>query len=330
VLRITAVAGVSAAFGGPLALSILRDAGLHRVRETRTRMGTVVTLTVVHPEEGAARAMIGAAFTEMDRLEGILSRHRLETPVTALNTHGHLDAPPSELVSVLTEARRVSVATGGAFDVTIAPLLELYEASFRTRGAPPTETDVDRLRHLVDFRGIDFSHDRITLAHPGVSITLDGIAKGFIVDRTMDVLLQHGAERVLVNAGGDMSSRDLSGDESWTVGIQDPDDERGTVGLVRLAGRCIATSGDYMRSFTNDRTHHHIIDPRSGLSPVESASVSVIERSAMAADAWSTALLVLGPAEGLVALGRAPGPEAMFVGKNGVLRATPGFGDRGA
>jgi FAD:protein FMN transferase len=327
-LRITAVAGVSAAFGTPLALSIVRDAALHRVSETRTRMGTVVTLTIVHPEEGAAHAMIGAAFAEMDRLEGILSRHRAETPITALNTRGHVDAPPPELVTVLTEARHVSVATGGAFDVTIAPLLGLYESSFRARGAPPTDAEIDRARDLVDFRGVDISHDRIALARPRMSITLDGIAKGFIVDRTTDVLLQHGADRVLVNAGGDMSALDLSGDQPWTVGIQNPDDERRTVSLVRLEGRSIATSGDYMRSFTNDRTHHHIIDPRSGRSPVELASVSVIEGRAILADAWSTALLVLGPDEGMAVLGRAPGPEALFVGKNGMIKETPGFGER--
>jgi thiamine biosynthesis lipoprotein len=80
-----------------------------------------------------------------------------------------------------------------------------------------------------------------------------------------------------------------------------------------------------MRRFTHDRMHHHIIDPRTGRSPTESASVSVVERSAMAADAFSTAMLVLGTAEGLALLDRSPGPEVMFVSKTGQRISTPGF-----
>jgi thiamine biosynthesis lipoprotein len=327
-LRITAVAGVSAAVGTPLVLALLREAALHRVSETRTRMGTIVTLTVVHPEKETAHAMLAAAFTEMERLEGILTRHRPGSSVGILNATGRLDAAPVELQTVLEAARTVSVRTDGAFDITIAPLLALHEDSFRRRGAPPADADIERARALVDFDAVDVSDDRVALADPRMSITLDGIAKGFIVDRTMDVLMMSGAERVLVNAGGDISSHDKNRDDPWTVGIQDPDDSERYVGFVRLQGDCIATSGDYMRSFTNDRAHHHIIDPRTGRSPTESASVSVIERSAMTADAFSTALLVLGPDDGLALLERVAGPEAMFVGKNGTRVTTPRFGDQ--
>ena len=324
-LRITAVAGVSAAFGGPLVASVLREAGLSRVSETRTRMGTIVTLTVVHPENAAAHDMIATAFSEMTRLEAILSRHRADTPVGILNASGRLERVPTELFTVLSQAQRMSIRTDGAFDITVAPLLGLYETSFHTRGAPPSSAQIQRARLLVDFRAVDVSGDRVVFADPRMSITLDGIAKGYIVDETMSALLRAGAERVMVNAGGDISTNVPGHADPWTVGIQDPHAEGGYTDFVRLSGNAIATSGDYMRRFTHDRTHHHIIDPRTGRSPTESASVSVVERSAMAADAFSTAMLVLGTAEGLALLDRSPGPEVMFVSKTGQRISTPGF-----
>ena len=120
-LRITAVTGVSLTLGGGLVAGLLRRAGLHRVSETRTRMGTLVTVTVVHPEVAAARAMVADAFNEMARLEDILSRHRQGTPVARLNAEGAVRDAPPELIEVMRRATEYSTLTGGAFDVTVAP-----------------------------------------------------------------------------------------------------------------------------------------------------------------------------------------------------------------
>lgn len=328
-LRITAVAGLSAAFGGGLTVGVLREARLRRVSETRTRMGTVVTLTSVHPDAAAARAMIRAGFDEMARLESVLSRHRPDTAVGRLNAAGNLVEAPTELLTVLRRAREVSEQSEGAFDPTVAPLLGLYERVFESTGRPPADADVRAALVLVDYRGVEVAGRAVSFADPRMSITLDGIAKGYIVDRTIDVLVRRGAERVLVDAGGDMSTAGSGSTvDPWTVAVQDPHRPRGTVGVVQLGGQCIATSGDYMGSFTRDRRFHHIIDPRTGWSPPALSCVSVVARTAMLADALSTTVMVLGAERGLELLARRPDVEGLIVTKMGERLRSPGFEDR--
>jgi thiamine biosynthesis lipoprotein len=288
-------------------------------------MGTVVTIDVVHPDGAAARDMIASSFAEMERLEGVLSRHRPDAALAALNAAGRLVAPPAELVEVLRTAARYSALTSGAFDVTVAPLVRLYAECFQRSAAPPPEARVREALALVDFRGVRIEDEAIELSQPRMSITLDGIAKGYIVDRTVDVLVAGGAGRVLVNAGGDMASAGTgSGVEPWTVGIQDPHDPRGLVDVVRLSGACVATSGDYMRNFTEDRRFHHIVDPRTGFSPSDASSVSVLATTAMDADALSTAALVLGPTDGVALLERLDGVQGIVVTKSGEQLRTTG------
>ena len=325
-LRITAVAGASIALGGGLVSELFRRAALHRVSESRTRLGTVVTITVVHPDAGAARHMVSTAFSELERLEALLSRHREGTAVHELNTTGELAPAPRELIDVLDKSTKVSEISNGAFDVTVAPLLDLYSSWFRREAGPPTSERVQDALELVDYRGVRVEDHRVTLADPRMSVTLDGIAKGYIVDRTVSVLESAGAERVLVNAGGDMATAGVgSVDDPWLVSVQDPADELGYVELVRLMGDSIATSGDYMRTFTEDRRFHHIVDPRTGLSPDHASSASVVARTAMEADALSTAALVLGPVQGPALLDRLSDVEGVIVTKNGEKISTKGM-----
>jgi len=294
-------------------------------------MGTLVTITVVHPDAHEARDMVAASFAEMERLEDIFSRHRPGTSVSELNKVGRLEAPPVELVEVLSQSERYSRASDGAFDPTVAPLLTLYDRWFRDRGHAPPAAEVERARRLVDYRMLRVEPDHIRFEESQMAITLDGIAKGYIVDRAVEVLTDAGSERVLVDAGGDMASAgNGSATDPWTVAIQDPHDDASYAGLVRLAGECIATSGDYMQSFSEDRRFHHIIDPRTGISPEESSAVTVVAGSAMEADALSTALLVLGPGEGIELLERTQDVEGLIVAKDGRRVQTSGLAARGA
>lgn len=324
-LRITAVGGMALTFGGVLTREILRRAGLHRVTDTRPRLGTLVTITAVHVDAEAAHDMARAAFAEIERLEGILSRHASGTPMARLNASGALDDAPGELIEVLTRAREIHDLSGGAFDPTVLPLLRLFERQAE-RGALPTDTDVARAMALIGFDAVEIEGGSIRLTRPGSALTLDGIAKGYVVDRTVAVLAATDAERVMVDAGGDMASGGAGVvDEPWSIAIQHPDDPARPVGHVRLAGQAVATSGDYMQAFTQDRQHHHILDPRTGRSPTHTSSVTVVTETAMDADALSTTLLVLGPKAGLELLGRVPGAEGLLVGKDGTRHASGGF-----
>ena len=324
-LRIAAFSGAAMVMGGGLIRALMRNAELRRIEESRTLIGTVVTITVVHPDGAAARAMVASAFSEIERLDGILSRHRDGTPVHMLNTQGRIDRAPPELITVLNRAREISEASDGAFDITVAPVLELYRTWFESESSPPPDALLRRTLSTVDYRQVQVEGSSVRLA-PGMAITLDGIAKGYVVDRTVAVLEGVGADRVLVNAGGDMaSSGAASPAERWRVGIQDPHDPGGLASVLLLAGESVATSGDYHRAFTEDRSFHHIVDPRTGRSPDGASSATVVASRAMDADAASTTALVLGPLDGVSLLERLDGVEGVIVAKSGDTVWTKGM-----
>tara|TARA_B100001079_G_C16345093_1_gene485462 strand:- start:281 stop:1165 length:885 start_codon:yes stop_codon:yes gene_type:complete len=290
-------------------------------------MGTLVIVTIVAPELKVAREMVRNAFGQMERLEGILSRHRRDTPLDRLNDQGFIETPPPELVEVMGRALAYSSMTDGAFDVTVAPLLELYASHFEAGNRPPTDREIERALESVDYRRVRVDESAIVLEGSEMKVTLDGIAKGYIVDQTVRTLVDDGAERVLINAGGDMASGGHGSLESpWTVGVRDPSEAQGMLAQLRLGGECIATSGDYMQSFTQDRRFHHIIDPRTGYSPNQASAVTVVTTSAMDADALSTAVMVLGPVAGFQLIEDLDDTEGMIVTKEDRQMRTPGLG----
>lgn len=325
-LRITAASGVALMLGGGLVRALVRRGDLHRVTDTRGRLGTLVTITAVHPDAAEARAVVDAGFAELERLEAILSRHAPQTAVASLNRNGRLDGAPAELLDVLQRAARVHEASGGAFDPSVLPLLRLYERRQELGLGVPTDDEIDAVLAQVGFDGVRIDGGSVRLDRPHMALTLDGIAKGFVVDRTVAALAASGAERVMVDAGGDIASGGVGvAGDPWTIGVEDPARPGTFLGRVRLAGEAVATSGDYMQAFTEDRRHHHILDPRTGRSPDHTSSVTVVAGTAMDADALSTSLLVLGPDAGLALLRGFPGTEGMIVGKDGRTVRTAGF-----
>lgn len=320
-LRITAVSGVAVGLGGALSMGALEALGLRRVRQTRVRMGTVVTLTVVHEDGDAAARLVERAFAEMERLEGILSRYRPESAVGRLNRLGALEGAPPELLEVIETSRRVHIASDGAFDVTVGPLVDAYAVAAREGGrSRPSEAELSEALERVGLDKLTVDGAFVRFGVEGMALTLDGVAKGYIVDRTSDLFVRGGMMKVLVNAGGDIRAHDGSGRDPWTVGVQDPDDTDSALRMVRLTSGSIATSSLPMRAFVHDRSHPQIIDPRTGEPAGGVRAVTVRAESAMVADALSTGLMILGP-------DNAPALEyeALFVLADGRLRQTDGF-----
>jgi thiamine biosynthesis lipoprotein len=270
--------------------------------------------------------MVGSAFAEIERLERILSRQQPGTAVHRLNRDGILPDPPVELLTVLDRARYYASITEGAFDITAGELVELYAQSFGDTGAPPSDRAVKEARQRVAWQAISTDGRGVVFEQP-VTITVDGIAKGFVVDQTVAMLVRQGAEQVMIGAGGDIA---VTGTgpfaDGWHIGVRDPQDGSGTLGTIRLEGGAVASSGDYMQAFTRDRRFHHIVDPRTGRSPEHTSGVTVIAPTAMDADAISTATLVLGPAAGIALIERLPTVEGVIVTKTGEAVASKGFG----
>jgi thiamine biosynthesis lipoprotein len=298
----------------------------HTASVTRFKLGTSVTVTVCGGGEPEDRAAVAAVFRTIDGLEPVLSRHRPDSEVSRLNLTGRIHGPSQALLEVLDSARRVSDASVGAFDVTVLPLLEQYRRHRAAGALPPTAVIQQALR-LVDYRLIQASQTQIELGRAGMGVTLDGIAKGYVVDRGTAILRSRGYEHVLVEAGGDLRAcGTAAADRPWHIGVQAPRRGLGHV-LTRLAlhDRAAASSGDYMQPYCADLRHHHIVDPRTGYSPPELAAATVVGPDAMTADALSTAVMILGPDEGLAFVERWSGAEALVVGKNQQIRKTAGF-----
>jgi thiamine biosynthesis lipoprotein len=226
---------------------------------------------------------------------------------------------PDELLTVLAAAHRFWELTGGAFDPTVAPVLALYEREFEASGALPAAKEIDEALTLVDHRSVVIHGGTVRLEKPGMALTLDGIAKGFIVDRAAGGLLAAGADRVMVEAGGDVASsgKPGAGFDGWQLAVRDPRDANAVLGVLTIDGEGVSTSGDYIHAFSGDRKAHHIVDPRTGRSTGGASSATIIAPTAMEADALSTATLVLGPTEGLALIDRLDGVEGLIVTKDG-------------
>ena len=320
------ILGVSVAAAGAWAA---RRHGIGRaVPLTRSRllMGTGITLTVVGTDRDAAAAAADATLAEMDRLEALLSAYRPDSQVSQLNASGRVAHPDPALLEVLRLAARLSALGDGAFDLTVQPILDLYQPAHGPRAALPAPATVEAARARVDYHGVRAEPAAATLAHPGMRITVDGIAKGHVIDRGVAVLRARGFDNVLVDVGGDiLAGGERAPGQPWRIGLRNPRPGAALLGRFEASNRAIATSGDYLHSFTPDYSLHHIVDPRTGYSPPELASATVIAPDAATADALSTLTLVLGARRSRELVEALPGCEGCFVGKDLRVTRTTGF-----
>jgi len=289
-------------------------------------MGTIVSITVVEDAGISAAATIDAAFTEIDRIEHLMSTYDSESELSVLNRDGSIEAS-AELIEVARAAIETHAQSAGAFDATIFPLLELYRSSFEDHGRPPSPAEVQAALEFVDTNRIELEGARISLP-AGMAMTLDGIAKGYAIDRAIETLRSQGVRGALVNAGGDVRVLGSKGDAPWNVALQNPRNAREYLAQVPLEDHALATSGDYRRYFDPERKVHHILDPRDGQSARGLISVSVTAETAMRADALATAVFVLGVEEGTELVERLDGVEALLVTEERLVINSSGWSDR--
>ena len=270
---------LAAAAGLPLVLHATR-ATAEVVTWHGRALGAPATLVLHHPDRPAAERLIAACVAELDRLEGILSLYRPDSALSELNRRGALAAPAPELVAILEDSRRYHALTGGAFDPTVQPLWRLYATHFASGGTPdgPPPARLAEARARVGLDAVAVSPDRIALTRPGMALTLNGIAQGWITDRIADRLRAAGVTSTLV----DMGEIRGVGPHPWQVGIA------GTEAVIPLTDRAIATSSPDGFAFDPAGRFTHIIDPRSGATPARFSRITVTAPTAAEADALST------------------------------------------
>ncbi len=303
--------------GGAAAAGVWKRQGRSFRRYVRQShaLGSKVHLTIWHDHAAIAHEALEAAFDGIDAVEEVMSLYRPHSQLCRLNKRGHMMGPHPDLVRVFTYAQKLSRLSNGAFDITVQPLWQA-----RTLGKDLTELD------RVDWRQVELSSSRIAFKRPGMQATLNGIAQGFAADRVSEILSRFGVQHALIDTGEHHALGHRDGEAFWRTGIQHPRDPDAFLAVAGLANRCLATSGDYATTLTNDFSEHHLIDPNTGRSPKELSSVSVAAATSMEADALSTAAFVLGLERGMALIEKTPGADALMVRKaDGRRFASNGF-----
>ena len=299
-----------------------RSAQLYRW--TGTSLGSPSRLALYHPDRVAAGRMVGRCVAEIVRLERVFALYREDSELARLNRDGRLDDPSFDLLAVLSLGLRLSDLSRGAFDVTVQPLWDLYGAHFFRSAVPrpegPDPEVIERARALVDWRAVDLGSRRIAL-RPGMGVTLNGIAQGYLTDRVIDILRQEGCGRVLADMGSSelraLGSR--TDGSPWRVGLADPRAPESLTMTLELSDGALCTSGGYGTQFEASGRFHHLFDPATGLSAHHVIAVSVFASSTMVADALSTALYVTPPDRSANLLNSFPGTRALVTRPDGTM-----------
>lgn len=287
-------------------------------KQTKFLLNTLVEITVEGERESKAERAVELAFAEIKRIENLMSRHREGSEVYLINQQAFQKEIPisPELFSLIKTAQIYTKKTNGAFDITVTPLLLLWK-KVKQRGKLPSTEEIKKALSLVGAEKIILGEKEhtIKLAQPGVQIDLGGIAKGYAVDKAIEVLKKEGISRALVNAGGDLYTlgHPLKRDH-WRVGVQDPYNKTNILGIIKLKNMAVATSGNYERFFElGGRKYCHIVNPQTGYPVPGMLSVTIIAPTTLEADILATAVFVLGAQEGMNLIDSLPQIEGIII-----------------
>jgi thiamine biosynthesis lipoprotein len=325
-LGATALGAVGAHLGSKYARSggSFGAAQLAKLTRQGRALGTDISITAFHARRSTAELAINQAFAAIDHVEDIMSLYRPESQLSQLNRNGTLAHPDPALVAVLQRAAALSAQSDGAFDVTVQPLWSVYEEAAASHQLPSAATLSSTLAR-VDWRQVSVSTETLSFRQPGMAITLNGIAQGLAADAAAAALREAGVAHALIDSGEISTVGTPATKDHWAIGLKDPRNPSSLLGVTALQGRCLATSGDYEMSFAADFSQHHLLDPRTGYSPTELASVSVVAPTALEADALSTAVFLMGPEAGRALVETLPQVDALFVDKAHRVTRTTNF-----
>ena len=296
--------------------------------DARPLMGTEVSVYLWHDDAVAGQEMIEAVFEEAVRIDELMSTYKDSSRISELNQNAANEAiyAGTELAGLIERALDISVLTRGAFDITYDSVGQHYD--FRERQRPDAET-IAREKQRIDYRLVEVDRvaSTVRFLQDGVRINLGGIAKGYVVERGVDILRRNGIENAIVTAGGD--SR-LLGDRRgrpFMIGIRDPRRDDEVAIQVPLEEEAISTSGDYERFFDEDGIrYHHIIQPSTGEPAGGVHSATVFGPDAVMTDALSTSVFVMGVDMGLRLIAGLPDYESIVIDAEGRIFYSDGLG----
>ena len=283
-----------------------------------TAMSTFVTVSIFGKDKKEAENIAKLALSRMKTLESELTRFNSSGAPARLNRDKKLSSISNNMKHVIEISMMIQRESEGAFDPSILPVLNAVKKG-------RSISDVKELREITGDGAFTYNGNSVKLKNNKVELTFDGVAKGFIIDEVVKTLAQHGVRNMILEAGGDIQTLGNHPDgRPFVVGIKHPR-QAGIIAQLKLTGRAVATSGDYENNYSSDYKRHHLVDPKTGKCANNLASATVVAPNTTLADAWSTALFVLGSEKGIKLLDKLDDIDGLVVTKEGKIVKTSKF-----
>ncbi len=314
-----------------LVISVCQSENMNEsISDSKFLIGTIVTLQLFGTKD---EGLLEGSFDIVDEIDALMSLTIPDSELNKLNNHaGKGPFQVSERTFyVIQKALEYGMLSKGGFDVTLEPVISLWNIGKDYASVPADQELTDQLRY-VDYRKVLLDEDNLTVElEEGMSIDLGAIGKGYTADLIADYLLAQGVTKAILNLGGNiLVIGEKAENTPFRVGLQNPFESRNEYfGVVEVSNKTVVTSGIYERNFEQDGiTYHHILDTVSGY-PVDNgvAAVSVIADQSIDADALSTVFFVLGVEEGIELANSLTGVDCIFVSNEGIITMSDGAKD---
>jgi len=295
---------------------------LKTVKRTQILLGTVVEIQIRNTDEQKANDAITKAFVEIKRIDNLFTTYNEESPVWKLNnSDDSLFIVDEEIFDLMVLCDSLWRISDGSFDVAIESLIQVWGFDTKTPEVP-NDYEIKSALNQSGWENIKLLDEKKILRKEKVGLNFGAIAKGYAVDRSIEVLIQSGITEAFVNAGGEIKT--LGND--WIAGIQHPRNIKEIITKIRLNGISVATSGDYENYFEKDGVrYHHILDPKTGYPAEGIQSVTVIHKNNAFADGIATAVFVMGKTKGLELIKSLNDTEVMIINDEGKIFYSSGF-----
>ena len=300
------------------------------VSQNKYLLGTIVNITLY---DNAEQEIFDEIFSAIEKIEKEMTiNNALDSEVIEINQQAGVDyvQVSEQTFEVIKTGLAYSKLGNGNFDITVGPLVKLWEIGFEDAHVPSEEEIKESLEH-IDYHKVllDEENHAVKLEDAGMQLDLGGIAKGYAADVAASIIKEHGNQAAIINLGGNVYAYgEKANGDSFKIGVQNPFSPRGAyLGILSVKDQTVVTSGTYERFFEQDGTvYHHILDPKTGY-PVENnlESVTIVTESSMSADALSTMTFVLGLEKGLNLVESLDDVEALFITRDHQLYASSGF-----
>lgn len=288
-----------------------KNENTNEIKRTRILLGTVVEIHIKNTEKNFANDAIEKAFDEIKRIDFTFSSINPESEVYKINhSNDSIIKVSNELFWLLGKSNDISKITNNAFDISLENLITLWGFERKENFHLPAPKEINYKLNNCGWTNVKFLDSNYIRLLKNVKLNFSAIAKGYAVDKAINVLKKYGIKSALVNAGGEIK---VLGDD-WIIGIQHPRMKNALVEKIKLNSKSVATSGDYEQFFeVNGKRYHHIINPQNGYPANGCQSVTIIANDDLTADALATAVFVMGPKEGMNLIEKIDGIEGLII-----------------